>query len=143
MLLANVTRPRAAQRQRRSPHPVAPRRARSPRLRAREADRPSIRRRAQVSRRVAVPDALPPRAPRPDSGTMGREERSTAQTLLPSNRGGTEDAGLAAAKLERVLRRAEQSRANPARVESHARLEESDPRARSTALGSRRRARSR
>src|SRR6266542_3537532 len=139
MLPAYVARPRASQRQRRSPHPVAARRARSPWLRTGQADRPAIRRRPQVPRRVALPHALSPRAPRPHPGTMGREERPTPQALLPSDRRGTEDADLAATELEHVLCGVEQSGAITSRVagidggwnprKTHARLEDPDPRA--------------
>ena len=88
----------------------------------------AIRRRAQVPRRVALPDAVPPRAPRPDSGPLGRKERPTAEALLPSNRRRTEDARVATQKLERVLLGAEPRRADPAGVgrpasRTHARLE--------------------
>src|SRR5436190_6547853 len=116
MLPEYVARPGASQRQRRSPHPVPARRARPTRLRAREADRPAIRRRAQVPRRIALPHAVPPRTPRPDSGPLGREERPTAEALLPSNSRRTEDAGVTAQKLERVLLGAEPCRADPAGV---------------------------
>src|SRR5437899_6062620 len=117
MLLVYVTRPRASQRQRRSSYPVAARRARPTRLRAREADRASIGRRAQVPRRVALPDAVPTRTPRSHSRPLDRKERSTAEALLPSNRRRTKDAGVAAQKLERVLLGAEPRRADPAGVD--------------------------
>src|SRR5258705_8691416 len=118
MLPVDVARPRAAQRQRRSSAALTPRRARSPRLRAGEADRQPIRRRPEVSRRLALPHALPPRAPRSHSGTVGREERSAPEALLSPHRGRTDDARLAAAELERVLHGIEPRRAAAPRVET-------------------------
>src|SRR5256885_7601351 len=118
MLLGNVSRARAAQRQRRSPPALAARRARAPRLRAGQTDRPPLRWRAQVPRRVAVSDALSSGAPRSHPGSMDREEWSTPEALLPSNRGRTENAGLAAAELDGVLRCAEPRRTIEARVKS-------------------------
>src|SRR6266540_466014 len=116
MLSAYVRRPRAAQGQRRSPHPRTARTARPPRLRNRQADRPAVGWRDQIPRRVALPDVVPARAPRPHSGPMGRARRSTAQALLPSNRRGPEDARVAAPQLEGVSRRAEPRGADSTRV---------------------------
>src|SRR5207248_3933610 len=118
MLPAYVDRCRAAQGQRRDARPRAARRARPPRLRARQADRAPLGRRARLPCRLALPDALPPGAARPDSRPLGGARRRAPPPLLPPHPRRTPHARGAAAQLEGVFHRAQPGREVPPCVTS-------------------------
>src|SRR5262245_292318 len=95
---------RAQEGQRRVPDPLTARGRTATRLRALEAHRVEVARRAHLPRRLALSVALPHGSARMDHREMGREGRTTAAPLLLDHPRRPKNSRCAAAELAGVCR---------------------------------------
>src|SRR5262249_40103560 len=94
----------AEARQRRAPHPRAPRGAPAARLRDRTVDRRAVARDDQLSRHLSLPHPVSSRGPRPHRRTLGGACRPAPAPLLQAHEGRTRDARASARRVGELLR---------------------------------------